>query len=206
MADPFSLFAATAGLIQQLLQCGNYIKTILEIAGTLDEDVLGLTREIATLVSVNESLQNVYEAEKGRGPSTPLADRRRIESLWQNVGTLVRDCHKTVEELENILLEIIGKTPSISKLGDRLGGKIDHLKKSMRMEKKDDDVKKVHMRLLNYQNSLQVLLLALSLYVGLPPAPVYANLSAVPMRKTLKTRLICHSVIFLKRSDYWGRD
>jgi hypothetical protein len=154
MADPFSLFAATAGLIQQLLQCGNYIKTILEIAGTLDEDVLGLTHEIATLVSVNESLQNVYEAEKNRAPSTSLADRRRIESLWQNVGTLVRDCHKTVEELENILLEIIGKTPStISKLSDRLGGKIDHLKKSMRMEKKDDDFKKVHMRLLNYQSS-----------------------------------------------------
>jgi hypothetical protein len=164
MADPFSLVAATAGLIQQLLQCGNYIQTILERAGTLDEDILGLTHEIATLVSVNESLQSAYEAEKNRVTGTSLADRRRIESLWQNVGTLVKDCHKTVEELENVLLEIIGKTPSTtSRLGDRLGGKIDHLKKSMRMEKKHDEVKNIQMRLLNYQNSLQILLSALSL-------------------------------------------
>lgn len=164
MADPFSLFAASAGLVDVLWRCGSYIKKVLESAATIDKDILSLSHATDTLISVNESLQETCKAERCRGIGTSLEERDRVESLWQNVGTLLEDCRKTVEELETMLLEVIGKgSIATSRLGNRLGGKLDDLKKTIRMDDKDNGFKKMHLRMVNYQNSLQVLLVALTL-------------------------------------------
>jgi hypothetical protein len=166
MADPFPIVATSANLIKVLWRCGSYAKKIIESGGTIDDDIFDLDREIHGLISVNESLKEAYHAEMLRVlPRTSLADIDRINTLWRNVGTLVKDCQKPAEELEELMADIIGKdSSSTSKLGDKLGGKLDNLKKTIRREKKDDDFKDIRMRLMNYQNSLQILLTALNLY------------------------------------------
>lgn len=162
--EPFSTVSAALGLVDILWRCGSYIKTIIESSGTIDEDILGLDHEINALISIHDSLDAVYKAEKTRTDGASLADKSRVESLWQNVGMLLKDCRKTLEELEKLLLEFLCKEPSISsRFGDRIGGKIDNIKKTIRMEKKDEEFKSLRVQLVNYQVSLQVLLTALSL-------------------------------------------
>jgi hypothetical protein len=166
MADPFPIINASAGLIDVLWRCGSYVKKLIESGGKIDEDILGLENEIRALISVNVSLEEAYQVEKLRTlPGASLADKGRVQSLWENVGTLLKDCQKTVEELEELVLEVMGKdSSSTSKLGDKLGGKLENLKKTIRREKKDHDFKEMRLRLMNYQNSLQILLTALNLY------------------------------------------
>ncbi|RDL38843.1 Uncharacterized protein BP5553_03183 [Venustampulla echinocandica] len=160
MADPFSITAASAGLIEILWNCSGYVKKILESAGKIDETIFGLDHEIGALISVNKSLEEAYNAENIKFPGTSLVEKARVESLWHNVGTLLQDCQKTVEELAELLSEVSGTASSAT---SKLGGKIDNLKKSIRMDIKDDEFKKIRLRLVNYQNSLQVLLTALTL-------------------------------------------
>ncbi|MCJ1311555.1 hypothetical protein MMC25_005228 [Agyrium rufum] len=97
-------------------------------------------------------------------PGTLFAEQYRVESLWKNVGSLLKDCQNTVTELEQLLQGIVGKaTTSSTQLGGRVGGKINNLKKAVRLDMKDDKFKKIRWRFTNYQISLQVLLTAITL-------------------------------------------
>lgn len=141
----------------------SYIKSIIESTGTIDEDIIGLDHEINALISIHDSPNEVHKAKMTRTHGGSLADKSRVESLWQNVGKLLKDCRKTQEELEKLMSGFLCKRPSTSRLGDRIGGKIDNIKKTIRMEKKDEEFKSLRVELVNYQISLQVLLTALSL-------------------------------------------
>ncbi|KAF8851073.1 TPR-like protein [Acephala macrosclerotiorum] len=148
MADP-AVFAASIGLINVLRRCGSSIESVLETSGTLDEGILNLRHATDTLIAVNESIQGTYKAERNGVRGIPLADRGLVESLWQNVRTLLVDCQKTVEEVEEILLDFKGRGPTITSRYDyRAAGNSDDSRKT------DKDFKKMHLRLVNYQNSL----------------------------------------------------
>ena len=73
------------------------------------------------------------------------------------MGTLLKDCQTTVEQLEIVVQEIVGKGRSSKSL--------DAIKKTLRMDKKIDEFKDLRLQLMNYRNSLQVLLIALNLCV-----------------------------------------
>jgi len=158
MADPFSILTASAGLVDVLWRFGSYLKKIHESTGKIEEDILALSSEIQSLLSVNESIDATFKAEHFRLPGSSLADAARIDSLWRNAGTLLKDCRTSVEEMESLVTDIIGKGASA-----KVTGKLDGLKKTIRREKKDVELKEMRLKLLNYQNSLQVLLTALNL-------------------------------------------
>lgn len=155
MMDPFSILTGTTGLLDVLWRCGSYLKHVHDSAGKIDEDIAALTHEIDALISVNTSIDDAFKAEHSRIPEPPPADSNRVESLWRNVGTLLRDCQTTVEQLEIVVQEIVGKGRSSKSL--------DAIKKTLRMDKKIDEFKDLRLQLMNYRNSLQVLLTALNL-------------------------------------------
>ena len=166
MADPFSIINTSPGLTVSLWRCGSYLKELIKSAGKIDNDIRDLEHEIHALISANEALNEAYNAEKPRVlPGASLAGIDRVNSLWKSVGTVLNVCQKTVEELEEMMLDVIGReSTSTSKLGEKLGGKLDALKKTVRRERKDADFKEIRMKLVNYQNSLQILITALNLY------------------------------------------
>jgi len=156
--DPFSIIVGSTGLLDILWRCGSYLKDLLESATKIEEDILGLSHEIDALISVYESITETSRAEHRGVPGTSLADSNRVDNLWRNVETLLKDCRVTVGELEGLLAEIIGKGGS-----SKVTGRIDGLKKTLRREKKDGEFKEIRLKLMTYQNSLQVLLTALNL-------------------------------------------
>jgi len=155
--DPFSILTGTTSLLDVLWRCGSYLKHVHDSAGKIDEDIAALTHEIDALISVNTSIDDAFKAEHSRIPDPPPADSKRVESLWRNVGTLLRDCQATVEQLEVVVQEIVGKGRSSKSL--------DAIKKTLRKDKKIDEFKDLRLQLMNYRNSLQVLLTALNLCV-----------------------------------------
>ncbi|RDW71577.1 hypothetical protein BP6252_08140 [Coleophoma cylindrospora] len=164
MAEPFSILTATAGLFDVLWRSGSFVKDILDSAGKIDEDILGLNHELEALIAVNTSLQEAYHAENNQQTGSSQADKNRVASLWRNVNTQLIDCGKTVKELETLIGEIIGKGSSLKpRLGDKIGGKIESLKKALRSEQKARELQDIRLRLVNHQNSLQVLFTALTL-------------------------------------------
>ena len=52
MADPFSILAGSAGLLDVLWRVGIYIRTTVESAGRIEEELDGLSREIQSLISI----------------------------------------------------------------------------------------------------------------------------------------------------------
>ena len=160
MTDPFSIVVGTTSLIDVLWRCGSYLKHVHQSVGKIDEDIAALTHEIDALISVNKSIDDTFKAEHSRIPDSSLADSNQVESLWRNVGILLRDCQTTVEQLEVVVQEIVGKGRSSKSLGT-----VDAIGKTFRKDKKIDEFKNLRLQLMNYRNSLQVLLTALNLCV-----------------------------------------
>tara|TARA_R110002060_G_scaffold76491_1_gene86889 strand:+ start:149 stop:625 length:477 start_codon:yes stop_codon:yes gene_type:complete len=158
MADPFSILAGSAGLLDVLWRVGIYIRTTVESAGRIEEELDGLSREIQSLISINQAIEETFRQEKARLPGTLLADAGRVNSLWKNVGTLLQDCRTVVERLEGLMKYIIGQGES-----SKITGKIEGLRKTLRRDRKDNEIKDTRIKLVGYQNGLQILLTALNL-------------------------------------------
>ena len=156
MADPFSIIAGTAGLLDICWRVASYLKQVQAASDKVEEVIAALSHEIEALISVNESLEGVWAAEEKASPGTSLAGSSRVENLWRNTGTILRDCRATVEKLELLVKEIIGKE------GPKVTGKFDGIKNQLRKQSKDEEFHQLRHQLTNYQNSLQLLLTALN--------------------------------------------
>jgi hypothetical protein len=152
MADPFSILASSVGLLDVLVRCGNCIKELIDSAGRIEEEIRCLSNDLDALNSIRRSLEKLFNAEHGRSPDTPVAD------IWGHVGTLLKGCKATVEDVEGLVKEMIGKGGSA-----KATGKLDGLKKAFRKASRDEDIKDLRLKLMDYQSSLQVCLGALNL-------------------------------------------
>ncbi|KAF2096847.1 tetratricopeptide repeat domain-containing protein [Rhizodiscina lignyota] len=158
MADPFSIIAGTAGLIDVLWRCGVYVKHIRDLADTINEDIDAVSHELDALISVNKSIQATFTAELAKVPSSLSADAKLVENTWQNVGGLLRNCHTTAKQLKDWLQDIVGEEGSST----RVAG-ITAIKKALKKDNRTHEFKELRQKLTNYQSCLQVLLTALNL-------------------------------------------
>jgi DNA-binding transcriptional MerR regulator len=158
MADPFSIIAGSASLLDISWRVISYISRIQEAAARVEDELSALSKEIESLVSVNSSLEDVWTSEQKAFLATSVTDTVRIDSLWRNVGTNLRDCRLVLEKLDDLLKAVHGKAGPLSP------GKLDNLIKQLRRESRDDDFRQLRDRLTTHQNSLQMLLTALNMY------------------------------------------
>lgn len=156
MADPFSVIAGTAGLLDVCFRIFTYLKETQVGAARIEDDIAALMREIEGLIAVNQSIKTVFETELKPGPE-PFAADARVEGLWRNIGNNLQDCQTLVQRLEALVRGIIGKG------GPKVVGKIDGFKKQMRKQSKNEDFHQVRLQLANHQSALQLLLSALNL-------------------------------------------
>lgn len=156
MADPFSIAAGTASLADISWRVITYLRKVRAASARVEDELTTLSKEIESLISVNSSLEDVWESEQKASPAISVADTVRGERLWQNVGTNLRDCQVVVKKLDSLLKGVTGKAGLQSK------GKFDNLKRQLRMESKDEEFRRLRDRLTTHQNSLQLLLTTLN--------------------------------------------
>jgi hypothetical protein len=156
MADPFSIAIGTIGLLDVCWRVGSYLKEIEESAGKVEEEIAVLSREITSLISVNESIQKLREATDGAVPGSSLNCEPLLQKLWAEVDANTDGCRAAVQKLEELLKEIIGKN------GPKVANKWDGIKKQLRSQSKGGELVQIHHRLSKYQASLHTLLAALN--------------------------------------------
>lgn len=152
--DPFTLITGTVGLLDVCSRVVGYLNHVRTSAAKVEGEIIALSSEIETLLTAYRSLQEFLETKhKVQGLRVPA-----IQTLWETVAANVQQCKATVDELERLLKEIVGKGGNT-----KVSGKVDGIRKQLRKESKDPDFPQIRQRLSNFQGSLQLLLTTLNL-------------------------------------------
>lgn len=155
MADPFSVIAATIGVIDVCVRFSIYLKDVQAGAKKIDDEIAFLSREVEALQAVNETIQATYrELQASSSPNE--ADSKQVRTLWRNIKSNLQDCLLIVEELETLVQSIAGK--ELSKDSAKLMRKFDGFRKQLKKQSKEGDFYKLQSRLGTYHNTLQLML------------------------------------------------
>lgn len=178
MADPFSIIAGSAGLLDILFRIGSYLKNVQAGASKVEGDISELLHQVEVLIAVNESIKRVIAAEVPHSnnatspnptdsshvspasvPESNVStnDAARSEALRRDICSILVDCRDVVEKLENLVKEILGKE------GPKVLSKLDGFKKQLRKQSKDEEFRHLRHKMTTYQDALQVMLTALNL-------------------------------------------
>lgn len=157
MADPFSIVAGTAGLLDICWRVSTYLAKVKEAASKIERDLAALAYEVNALITVNESIQTLWTANKGKPIDALSRDARQIDELWQDINMTLHACRGLMDGLALLVEEVIGKDGLVVK------GKRDGVKKVLRRQSNDDQIKEIRSQMNSHQNSLQLTLSALNL-------------------------------------------
>lgn len=154
MADPFSILASTAGLVDISVKFVRFIKKTADGTGTIDEDLRQLTVEVEKLEHVSLLIRNAFEEdmnEVGRTYKNPAAD------IWSSVSSALKDCEAALAQLHSVLGQVMGEEGS---------SKFDRLRRHFRKLAKDEEFVELRRRLDRGHQVLQMSLAALNMLVS----------------------------------------
>lgn len=155
MAEPVSIISATASLIDVCWRFGSYLRDVQAGAAKIEDEIDRLSRDIEALRVVNE----IVRASDNGLPDyldSETENSKHVERLWLNVCSNLENCRLVVEELEVLIIAIVGKEPPKDehKIIRKLGG----FRKQLRMQSKEVDFNKLQSRLSTYYNTIQLML------------------------------------------------
>lgn len=199
MADPFSIVAGTAGILDICWRVGSYLRSVKSAASKIELDLAALSFEVNALVSVTESIQSLWNDSSGIALDSKVPDAKRIEELWQDINLALCGCRQVMGRLARLVDEVIGKN------GIEIQGKRDGIRKVLRKQAKDDEVRDIRQQITSHQNSLQLTLSALNLYDTSDPNESQMYLISVSCYVRSARDANGQSVELLsEKVEYWG--
>lgn len=157
MGDPFSVIAGTAGLLDICWRVGAYLGKVKAAANKIERDLAALSLEVDALVTVNESIQALWNANKEKSVDSLSPDAPRIQEFWQDIELALRGCCGVMDKLALLVEEVVGIG------GLAVQGKRDGIKKALRKQSRDQEIQDIRLQITGYHNSLQLTLSALNL-------------------------------------------
>ncbi|KAF2197372.1 hypothetical protein GQ43DRAFT_484192 [Delitschia confertaspora ATCC 74209] len=156
MADPFSIVAGAASLVDICIRLTNYLRDVHKAAGTIGDDTDSLIHEVHALNTISSSIHQAFSAHLAanpwNGPSEKEAD------LWKHVSQTLQDCQGVARRLEAIVKDIYGKTgPTVQSFRDAVV-------KAHRRRNKEGDLRQCRDQLTMYHSGLQILLGSISIH------------------------------------------
>ena len=151
--DPFSIVVGVAGLLQVSAQLSQYVKVVLETASMFEGNINFLSREIEDLESVNISIKQLYEGDSVKYSYRQQEQLPQDLATWENTLKTLENCSETVQKLQNILNDILGKGGT---------GQLDSFKKRFRMQAKESELDKIRDKLSGHRASLNLSLTILN--------------------------------------------
>ncbi|KAL8995820.1 MAG: hypothetical protein Q9188_006721 [Gyalolechia gomerana] len=157
MADPFSIVAGTAGILEISWRLVSYLGKVKSAASKIERDLAALSFEVNALIGVTESIQSLWKdyKEKHLDPLSP--DAKRIGGLWQEINLALHGSRDVMGRLALLVEEVIGKD------GIEVQGKRDGIRKVLRKQSKEVEIREIRQQITSHQNSLQLTLSALNL-------------------------------------------
>ncbi|PMB73412.1 Kinesin light chain [Beauveria bassiana] len=183
--DPLSIIAGTVGVADVSIRIITFLVDIKEASDKIQDEITILSQEVSSLLAVNESIEDFFHSRHDLGSfDESLEEGSPAEKLWKNLAQLLQQSRVTIEQLEALLSEVVGKK------GHQVTGKIDSLRKTIRRRGRDGDYMQIRQRLVNYQSGFQMLLNALNLYYTVKSHPpkdlAVGNLSENLRRQNIK--------------------
>lgn len=162
MADPFSIIAGTTGILDVCWRVGSYLGRVKSAASKIERDLAALSYEVNGLIAVNESIQVLWNTNRDKPIDVLSPDAKRIEGLWQDISLALLGSRDVMGRLALLVEEVIGKD------GIEVQGKRDGIKKALRKQSRDEEIREIRQQITSHQNGLQLTLSALNLYKVLP--------------------------------------
>lgn len=158
--DPLSIAVGTVGLADVSFRVLSYLGDIKGASSKIQDEITILGQEIKSLIAVNESVEDFSSSRHElRNFGATADDQSHVDQVWDNLALLLQQSKGTIEQLEALLSEVVGKK------GALVAGRIDGLRKTIRRRGRDSEYMQIRQRLANYQAGIQMLLNALNLYV-----------------------------------------
>ncbi|KAL8818042.1 MAG: hypothetical protein Q9223_003246 [Gallowayella weberi] len=159
MADPFSIVAGTAGVIDICWRVASYLAKVKSSATKIERNLAALSFETNALIAANESIRALWEAYSGETLDKSITDSQRIDDLWQDIDITLNGCRDVMGRLALLIEEVIGKD------GFTVEGKRDGIKKVLRKQSREGEIMEIRSQINSHLNSLQLSLSALNMYV-----------------------------------------
>ena len=163
--DPFSIIVGATGLADLSFRLISYLNDIRKASVKIQDEITILSHEIQSLLDVNESVNDFWRSRRHLiSLDTALSHTasediygHQIEDNWRKLGSLLQKSQSTIESLETLLRDVVGKK-GLS------GGKIEDLRKTIRKHDRDGEYMQIRARLANNQQGIQMFLTMLNLY------------------------------------------
>lgn len=160
MADPFSIIASTVGIADVCVRLVNFLVSVKQGSKTIDDDLNKLIEEIKSTSSMSKIIHDGFKRDIAAHSEPPDSGEEAIASLWRATGTTLESCRTTLDDLNTLLIDVIGdggsKTPPM----------LNNLRKYFRKQSKEDKLLQLRQRLNKAYDVLQILLTAINMCVA----------------------------------------
>lgn len=158
MADPFSILAGAAGLADVCIRLGKFLKDANHGFRVVDQELEDLFKEITSLQSVNESIDELLRRSYPEGSTAGTSPnlQKILDTNWQATGGTLSNCQLIVERIEVILKDV-------TNAGGGKHVKRDQFRKWMKQQSREEELNALRGKLKQYQLALQLSLSAVGM-------------------------------------------
>ena len=154
MADPFSIVASTISIVDVGVRVVQFLVEVKQGSDTIDDELDKLIGEINSLNAVSNLIRENFQKDITGGYDASSKEQEASAALWREAGNALRDCDRTLGELESIVQKIVG---------DGKSSTVDKLRRYFRKLSKQDDFVQLWQRLNKSHHLLQIMLTAINM-------------------------------------------
>jgi hypothetical protein len=151
MADPFSILTGAAGLADVCIRLAKFLKDANDGFRAVDQELEDLLKEIASLQSVNESIDELVKRSPQDG-SPSKADphlQKILDTNWRATSITLSSCQLIVERIETILKDVVSS-------GGGKHVKRDQVRKWLKQQSREGELNTLRGKLKEHQLALQL--------------------------------------------------
>lgn len=158
MADPFSILAGAAGLADVCIRLAKFLKDANDGFRVVDRELADLFKEIASLQSVNASIEELLKRTSPEGSTPRISPNLQIilDTNWKAAKGTLTACRLIVERIEAVLNVVVHS-------GSGKHVKRDQLQKWLKQQSREEELSTLRGKLKEYQLALQLSLSAIGM-------------------------------------------
>lgn len=166
--EPFSTIGAAVGLVDVCVRLVTCVRQVQKESKSIQQELQDLDTEIEDLKALCATLDGVVGPAPSRGASSaalPLPDGKETavsSELWARMTVTVKSCRSTLDDMEELVVQIYGDVLNDKTLRGRISGKVDNLKTVRRKHGCKDDLQNARKKLKTNISTLQLLFGAVS--------------------------------------------
>lgn len=152
--DPLSIIASTISIADIGFRVASFLYQVKKGTDSIDEDLRKLADEINALKAVTGLIRESFEKDIADKQSASSKDEKATAGLWYETDVALKECQKTLKELEGLVIHVVG---------DGKSSTTDKLRKYFQKLFKESTFLEYWQKLSKSHQILQILLTAINI-------------------------------------------